>query len=114
VIATLLAASNTSGGGAANFLIFIPLIFVFYFFMIRPQRTKMRAHQDLLSHLEVGDEVETIGGILGTIRATTDEEFLIEISPGTTVRCSRGAVRRKIYQQDETEEEEQETPGSTS
>jgi preprotein translocase subunit YajC len=106
------AANSTSGGGAASFLIFVPLIFVFYFFMIRPQRTKMRQHQELLSHLDVGDEVETIGGILGTIRGTTDDEFLLEVSPGTTVRISRGAVRRKIYQEEE-EEEEQESPDST-
>jgi len=113
IIATLLAQSGKSNGGAANFLIFIPLILVFYFFMIRPQRSKMRQHQELLGALEVGDEVETIGGVLGTIRGMTDTEFLIEIAPGTTMRVSRGAVRRKVYQPEE-EEEEQESPDSGS
>ena len=87
------------------------LILVFYFLMIRPQRTRMRAHQELLGNLDLGDEVETIGGIFGTIKAKSDDEFQLEISPGTTVRVSRGAVRRKVYQE---EEEEQETPGSSS
>lgn len=107
MIGTLLAQSN--GGGAASFLIFIPLILVFYFLMIRPQRNRMRQHQELMSNLQIGDEIETIGGILGTIRAMSDDEFQLEISPGTTVRVSRGAVRRKVYQ-----EEEQESPDSSS
>ena len=81
--------------------------------MIRPQRAKMRAHQDLLGNLEVGDEVETVGGIIGTIRGMTNDEFSLEAAPGTTLRVSRGAVRRKIYQEEEVEEE-QESPDSSS
>jgi preprotein translocase subunit YajC len=110
VIATLLAAAKTSSGsGVQTLIFFVPLIFVFYFFMIRPQRTRMRQHQELLRALDVGDEVETIAGIFGTIRAVTDDEFLIEVAPGMTLRMSRGSVRRKVY-----EEEEQETPDSST
>ena len=112
MIGIILAQSSNSGGsGLATILFFIPLILVFYFLMIRPQRTRMRQHQELLGNLDLGDEVETIGGIFGTIRAKSDDEFQLEISPGTTVRVSRGAVRRKVYQE---EEEEQETPGTSS
>ena len=111
MIGIILAAESTnSGSGFATILFFVPLILVFYFLMIRPQRTRMRQHQELLGNLEIGDEVETIGGIFGTIRAKSDDEFQVEISAGTTVRVSRGAVRRKVYQE---EEEEQETPGSS-
>ena len=114
ILATLLAQSSNKGSGAGSFLIFIPLILVFYFLMIRPQRAKLRAHQDLMGALEVGDEIETIGGIIGTIRGVTNDEFLLEVSPGTTLRVSRGAVRRKVYQQEEEVEEEQESPDSSS
>lgn len=113
ILATLLAQSNNRGSGAGSFLIFIPLILVFYFLMIRPQRAKLRAHQDLMGNLEVGDEIETIGGVIGTIRGMTNDEFLLEVSPGTTLRVSRGAVRRKVYQEEEVEEE-QESPDSSS
>jgi len=97
-------------------LLFIGVIMVvFYMFMIRPQRNRMRQHQELLGALEVGDEVETIGGIYGTIKSVTDNDFMIEIAPGTIVRASRGAVRRKVWQEEEDEhEQEQETPGSSS
>jgi preprotein translocase subunit YajC len=112
VIGIILAQSNNGGGGIATILFFIPLILVFYFLMIRPQRARMRQHQELLGNLDIGDEVETIGGIFGTIRSKSDDEFQLDIAPGTTVRVSRGAVRRKVYQ--EEEEEEQETPGTSS
>ena len=94
-------SSKNGSGGVATLIFFVPLILVFYFLMIRPQRTRMRQHQDLMRALEVGDEVETIGGIFGTIRTVSDDEFTLEISPGTTVRISRGAVRRKVYQEEE-------------
>ena len=112
MIGIILAQPNNGGGsGLATILFFIPLILVFYFLMIRPQRARMRQHQELLGNLDIGDEVETIGGIFGTIRAKSDDEFQLEVAPGTTLRISRGAVRRKVYQE---EEEEQETPGSPS
>lgn len=101
-------STKNTGGGVATLIFFIPLILVFYFLMIRPQRTRMRQHQQLMGALEVGDEVETIAGIFGTIRGVTDDEFLVEVAPGTTLRMSRGAIRRKVYQ-----EEEQESPDST-
>lgn len=107
---TLLAqTTNTNGDSTSStnpivsLLPILLLVVVFYFFMIRPQRNRMRQHQDLLSNLGLGDEVETIGGIYGTIRSMDDESFMIEISPGTTVRMSRGAVRRKVFQPGEEE-----------
>lgn len=106
LLLTLLAqdsTKDTTTNPLVSFLPIILLVVVFYFFMIRPQRNRMRAHQDLLSNLGLGDEVETIAGIYGTIRAMDDESFMIEISPGTTVRMSRAAVRRKVYQPDEEE-----------
>ncbi|MGH2728165.1 MAG: preprotein translocase subunit YajC [Actinomycetota bacterium] len=104
---TLLAQGSEPAKDATNPLVgFLPivlLVVVFYFFMIRPQRNRMRQHQDLLSNLGLGDEVETIGGIYGTIRAMDEESFMLELAPGTVVRASRSAVRRKVYQPDEEE-----------
>jgi preprotein translocase subunit YajC len=106
LILTLLAQETTTKEPANPLVSFLPIILlvvVFYFFMIRPQRNRMRQHQDLLSNLGLGDEIETIGGMYGTIRSMDDESFMIEIAPGTVVRVSRAAVRRKVYQPDEEE-----------
>ncbi len=108
MILTLLAQTtdstkDTTTNPLVGFLPIVLLVVVFYFFMIRPQRNRMRQHQDLLSNLGLGDEVETIGGLFGTIRAMDDEAFMLELAPGTVVRASRSAVRRKVYQPDEEE-----------
>ena len=107
----ILLAQSTTDKPANPLVSLLPLLligFVFYFFMIRPQRARMRQHTELLGNLEVGDEVETVGGIFGTIRGVTDDAFILEIAPGTTVRVSRSAVRRKVW-----EEEEQQQSGSS-
>jgi preprotein translocase subunit YajC len=112
ILAALLAQTSTKNTNSGFGIIIIPLMLVvFYFILIRPQRNRMKQHQQLLGTLGVDDEVETIGGVIGTIRGATDDEFLLEIAPGTTIRVSRGAVRRKLYQPEE-EVEEQETPDS--
>ena len=112
ILMLLAQTSDTSGDSTSStnpivsLLPILLLVVVFYFFMLRPQRNRMRAHQDLLAALGLGDEVETIGGIFGTIRSMDDEAYMLEISPGTTVRVSRGAVRRKVVEPDEEEPSE--------
>lgn len=98
------AKSNPLGG----LVIFLPLILLFYFMMIRPQKTRARQQMELMRSLAVGDEVETIGGIIGTVRRADDEFIWLEIAPGTEVKVSRGAVRRKLVEEtaDETDESE--------
>ena len=65
----LTAADSTgaAGGGASMILMFVVLIAVFYFFMIRPE-----------NKLKVGDNITTIGGIIGDIVSIKDNSIVIE------------------------------------
>ncbi|MBO5918435.1 MAG: preprotein translocase subunit YajC, partial [Oscillospiraceae bacterium] len=59
----------------------LPLVLMFaamYFFMIRPENKKRKAVQAMRSSLSVGDEVTTIGGIVGTICAVKENTVVIE------------------------------------
>ena len=59
----------------------LPLVLMFalmYFFMIRPENKKRKAVQAMRSSLSVGDEVTTIGGIVGTICAVKENTIVIE------------------------------------
>ena len=83
-----------------------PLLLIFvamYFLMIRPQRRRMMQQRQLLESLEVGDEVITVGGVLGVIREIDDEFLTLEVSPGTQIRVLRSAVARKLVFDDEEE-----------
>jgi len=95
------AQTTSSGSGLSTLILFLPLIVLFYFLLIRPQRSRMRQQQELMRAVNVGDEVETIGGIFGKVVRGDDDTLMIEIAPGTTVKISRGAVRRRIYAEEE-------------
>ena len=66
---------------------------------ILPQQRRVRAHQALLTRLQVGDEVMTTSGLYGTVTALDDDVASLEIAPGTTVRLARGAIARRLSEE---------------
>jgi len=73
--------------------------------LIRPQRRKQQEQQDLLSNLQIGDEIVTAGGIYGTISEVEDGDVTVEIAPGTNVRMAKRAVAAILTDEEEEEEE---------
>src|SRR5687767_12953797 len=62
---------------------------------IRPQQKRAKAQRDLLAALEVGDQIITVGGILGRITELTDRELTIR-TESSELRLVRGAVGSRI------------------
>jgi preprotein translocase subunit YajC len=90
--------------GSASF-IFIALMFgFFYFLIIRPQRKRMNDVQSLQRSLELGDEVVTIGGFLGTIRRFDGDIVTLELSPGNEARVNRRAISARVDSAESVEE----------
>ena len=88
-------AQEATGGSGTTTLIFLGLmIAVFYFFIIRPQRQRQKAQQELSASLEIGDDVRTIGGIHGRILTIDEESVLLEVEQGQ-IRVARRAVGSK-------------------
>jgi preprotein translocase subunit YajC len=71
---------------------------LFYFLLIRPQRSRQKKQQELQSSLGVGDEVQTIGGIYGTIEYFDEETdtAVIQIEGGGKLRVARRALAGKV------------------
>ena len=95
----ILAQSSESGGSLLSLL--FPLVLlggVFYFLLLRPNRTRQRQQQTLLESLKVGDEVMTAGGIFGTLKAIDEEDdtVTVEIAPGTEVRMLRRGIAQRL------------------
>lgn len=60
-------------------LILMALMFaMLYFFMIRPENKRKKEAQNLRNSLTVGDEITTIGGIIGTICSVKENTIVIE------------------------------------
>lgn len=78
VLATSSSKKSTpSSNGSVTLLIFIAIIALAYFLLIRPQRQRTRRQQQQNSQIEVGDEVLTIGGIIGTVLSMEDDRVTI-------------------------------------
>lgn len=71
------------------------LIFVvMYFFMIRPQKKREKEAAAMRHALEVGDEIITIGGIVGTVVSLRDDTIVIETgSDRSKIRILRSSVQ---------------------
>ncbi len=83
---------------------------VFYFILIRPQRKRSQEHDQMISKIERGDEVITIGGMHGTIKQLGDDTVVLEVADGVTITFSRSAIARglTVHQAEEEEVEEEE------
>ncbi len=71
--------NGSAQSALVQFLPLIILIAVMYFLMIRPQRKKDKAINDMRRSLTVGDEIVTIGGICGKIVKTKDETIVVQV-----------------------------------
>ena len=78
----LLTNSGTNGSASllSMLLPFVILIAVFYFLIIRPENKKKKAAAKMRSELAVGDEITTIGGVVGTICQVKEDTIIIETS----------------------------------
>ena len=70
-------------------------VLIFYFFIIRPQRKKQKQHDNLIGGISRGDQIITIGGVLGPVREVRDDTFTIELTEGVKVRILKSAVQTK-------------------
>ena len=75
-------------------IMIVALVLFFYFFMIRPQKKQEKKDAEMRDSLAVGDEVTTIGGIIGKIVSIKGETFVLETTKDKTkIRFLKGAVR---------------------
>ena len=75
-------------------IMLVILFVVLYFFMIKPQKKQAKRDEEMRNSLEVGDEVTTIGGIVGEIVSIREETVMIETGKDKTrIRFLRSAIR---------------------
>ncbi len=77
-----------------SLLIIVVMFVALYFFMIRPQKKQEKEVANMRNNLQVGDEITTIGGIIGRIVSIKEETVMIETGHDRTkIRILRSAVR---------------------
>jgi preprotein translocase subunit YajC len=85
-------AAAAPGGGGLPLLFLIGMFVIMYFFMIRPQVKRQKEHKKLVEGLSKGDEVQTMGGLVGKITDVGENFVKVDIAENTTVTIRRTAV----------------------
>jgi preprotein translocase subunit YajC len=85
-------ATGADSGGLMSFLPLVLMFAVLYFIMIRPQMKRQKETKAMLEALAVGDEVLTVGGIMGKVTAMKDVVLTVEISAGDEVQIQKRAI----------------------
>jgi preprotein translocase subunit YajC len=76
----LLAATSkktSSSSDLSGFLVIAVIVALFYFLLIRPQQQRTKKQRQATAQIEVGDEVLTIGGIVGTVLDIDDDRVTL-------------------------------------
>jgi len=90
------AASDGSQTMIYQVVMWVGIIGVFYFFMIRPQQKKQKEQKELLTNLKKGDQVVTIGGIHARIYTVEDATVTLELDKGVKLTVEKSAISRTI------------------
>lgn len=87
-------------------LIFLGLLVVLYFVIIRPQAKREREHRALMESLQEGDEVITSSGVHGAVLEVDDNIVWLEVAPEVELKLLKSSVASRISE-DEGEGEDE-------
>jgi preprotein translocase subunit YajC len=93
------AAAPAAEGFMGSLTGMLPLVLMFvvlYFVMIRPQMKRQKETKAMLDALAKGDEVATVGGVIGTITKISDSIVSIEVASGVEMQIQRFAVAQVL------------------
>ncbi|MBQ8005577.1 MAG: preprotein translocase subunit YajC [Clostridia bacterium] len=85
-------------GGSGDLLVTLGMVALmvlgFYFLIIRPQKKQEKEANNMRNSIQVGDEITTIGGIIGKVVSIKDETLVLETTRDCTkIRILKSAVR---------------------
>lgn len=81
---------------ASYLLLWVPLILIFYFIVLRPQKQEQKRHQEMLQKLNKNDEIITTSGIHGTIVNVKDKSLILRIDDNVKIEIEKSAVASLI------------------
>lgn len=95
------APAGAKGGGdfMSTFMQVAPMLLVFivgFFFMVRPQMKKQKELRNLLDNLSAGDEVITVGGLMGKVVRIKDGNVELQVAKDVEILLQKAAVTQVL------------------
>ncbi len=84
--------SAQPGADYSQFIFLGAILLVFYFFIIRPQQKKQKEARKFLSELKKGDEVVTIGGVIGKVANIEGDIVYLEVDRSVKLKLNKTAI----------------------
>jgi len=98
-IAQTAPAATTGGDITSSLMSMLPLLLMFavlYFVMIRPQMKRQKEQKAMIDALAKGDEIVTVGGVLGKIAQIGDTQIGLEVANGVVIQIQRVSVAQVL------------------
>ena len=96
-----------TGSNLMAYLPFVLVILAFYFLIIAPNKKRQREQQAMINSIETGDEVLTIGGIVGKVTNKDEKHYILKVDDGTKIKFLKSAIASKLSSENSTEVVEQ-------
>ena len=91
------ATTAKKSSGSSTLFLFVLLFGAMYFLWLRPQRKKLQKRQlDQVRSIDIGDEVVTQSGIIGTVVGLDDDRAHVQVSTGVVLTVVRAAIGRRV------------------
>ncbi|QFI14751.1 preprotein translocase subunit YajC [Borrelia sp. CA_690] len=97
----LLQEFSSNGSFLRSLLVFVPVIAIFWFLVISPQRKEEKNKKEMIKNLKKGDKVLTIGGILGVVKKLGDTDVVLELSPNIEAVFVKNSIDKVLSEKNE-------------
>lgn len=88
------SAEQSKGSSWSMIIMMVALFAIMYFLMIRPQKKKQKEEQEMRDSIQIGDEITTIGGIMGRVVTVKEDSIVLESGADRTkMKFSRWAIQ---------------------
>jgi preprotein translocase subunit YajC len=85
-------APPAQGGGYSMLIVMLVFVGFMYLTVWRPQAKRAKDHKTLLNSIAMGDEVVTMGGMLGKVSKVADNYFIVTVAPNVDVTVQKSAI----------------------
>ncbi|MEG1633108.1 MAG: preprotein translocase subunit YajC [Oscillospiraceae bacterium] len=111
---SILTAPAGPAGGFSSIFFLVIIFVVFYFFLIRPENKRKKKLSEMRSSLSVGDEIVTIGGIMGKIVQATEDTITFETGEDRVrIQVTKWAISTNVREEKAKAQQQQQQSGGS-